>query len=145
MKTYFPKEREITREWHLKDAQGQILGRLATEIVSLLMGKHKPSYSPHLDMGDYVVVVNAAKVAVTGKKAEQKIYRHHTGYLGGLKEITFKELIAKDPTRVIRLAVKGMLPKNKLRKQRLKRLKIFPNLQHPYQDKFEERDNKNDS
>jgi large subunit ribosomal protein L13 len=136
MRTYFPKAKEITCQWHLIDAEGKVLARLTTEIVRLLTGKHKPTYTPHLDCGDCVVVINAAKIIISGRKKEDKIYRHHTGYLGGLKEETFKQLTNKDPTRPLMLAVKGMLPKNKLRKQRLARLKIFSGSTHPYQDRF---------
>lgn len=142
MKTYQPKKDQIKREWHLIDAKGEVLGRLATKIAQLLMGKQKPSFAPHLDCGDYVVVINAAKVKVTGKKLENKIYYHHTGYMGGLKEIHLEEMMAKNPARVIWLAVKNMLPKNKLRKQRLKRLKIFADENHPYNDKIQNKEKK---
>ena len=137
MKTYQLKKNEIKREWHLIDAQDQILGRLATKIARLLIGKHKPTFVPHLDCGDYVVVINAAKIKVTGRKLKNKIYYRHTGYMGGLKEVRLEEMLAKDPTRVIWLAVKNMLPKNKLRKRRLKRLKIFAEENHRYQDKIQ--------
>jgi len=136
MKTYQPKKNQIKREWHLIDAKGQVLGRLATKIAQLLMGKHKSTFVPHLDCGDYVVVINAAEVKVTGKKLKDKIYYRHTGYMGGLKEVRLEEMLAKNPTRVIWLAVKNMLPKNKLRKQRLERLKIFADENHRYSDKF---------
>jgi len=139
MKTYAPRIKDVKRDWHLIDARGKILGRLATQAAQWLMGKHKPKYASYLDMGDYVVVINAAEVAVSGRKMKQKIYYHHTGYLGNLKELSFKQMMAKDPTRVIMLAVRGMLAKNKLRDQRLKRLKIFPGDQHPYADKFKKK------
>ncbi len=142
MKTYQPKKNEIQREWHLIDAKGQVLGRLATKIAHLLMGKHKAAFAPHLDSGDYVVIINAAQIRVTGKKLKDKIYYRHTGYLGGLKETRLEEMLAKDPARVIWLAVKNMLPKNKLQKQRLKRLKIFADENHRYQDKFKQRGRK---
>ncbi len=136
MRTYQPKAKEIKRKWHLIDVEGQILGRVATQIARFLMGKHKVTYSPHLDSGDYVVVINTTKIRVTGKKMKDKIYYRHTGYMGGLKETRLEELMAKDPRRVILLAVKNMLPKNKLRRQRMKRLKIFTGAKHPYKDKL---------
>ncbi len=136
MKTTQLKKEEIKRDWHEMDLSGQILGRAASQVAKLLIGKHKPDYTPHLDCGDYVVVINSADVRVSGKKKENKTYYRHTGYMGGLKETTFDELIEKKPNLVIKLAVKNMLPKNKLRKQRLKRLKIFKSEEHPYGDKF---------
>ena len=136
MKTYQPKASEIKRNWHLLDAQNQILGRLATKIAVLLMGKHKPTFAAHLDSGDYVVVTNCSRIRVTGKKMRDKIYYWHTGYMGGLKQARLEELMTKHPERVIWLAVKNMLPKNKLRKGRLKRLKIFTDGKHPYEEKF---------
>ncbi|KAI8967011.1 50S ribosomal protein L13 [Mycotypha africana] len=122
------------RAWHVVDAKQRVLGRLATNIATTLMGKHKPIYDPASDCGDYVVVINAKDILVSGKKYDQKLYRHHTMYPGGLKEITFKDLQAKDPTEPIRKAVSGMLPKNRLRKVRLERLKIFEGNDHPYKD-----------
>lgn len=136
MKTYQPKGKQIKREWYLIDAKGEVLGRLATKIAVLLMGKQKVSFAPHLDSGDYVVVINASLIRVTGKKLKDKVYYRHTGYLGGLKEITLKELMKKDPKKVIWKAVEGMLPRNKLRDARLKRLKISSNEDHSYQDKI---------
>ena len=121
-KTRVTKAKEIKREWHLINAQDQILGRMAVEIAALLMGKNKPSFVPYLDGGDYVVVINAAKVKVSGRKAENKLYYRHSGYPGGFKKVTFAQQMAKDPTQIIRHAVEGMLPKNKLRDQRLARL-----------------------
>lgn len=135
-KTYQPKQEEIQRNWHLINARGKILGRVATEIAKYLIGKHKVNYVPHLDVGDYVVVTNADKFTVTGKKRKNKMYRRHTGYMGGLKEKTLEELLEDKPKQAIKLAVKNMLPKNKLRKKRLKRLKIFVDEDHPYEDKF---------
>lgn len=132
-KTYLPKQEEIKREWHVIDASGQILGRLASRIAYLLRGKHKPHYTPHLDVGDYVVVLNAAKIRVTGKKMRQKIYYRHSGYPGGLKEIPLERMMAKHPERVIWLAVKGMLPKNTLGRRMLDRLKVYPGETHPHQ------------
>lgn len=136
MKTYSTKPKDIQRRWHLVDLEGQVLGRVATQIAQLLMGKHKPYYVPHLDCGDYVVAINAAKIKVTGKKAQQKLYRRHSGYPGGFKEIPFQRQLEKDPTKIILWAVKGMLPKNKLRARRLARLKVFADANHPYQDKL---------
>lgn len=135
MKTTTTKKSEIKRSWHLFDAEQEILGRLATKTAELLTGKNKPYFAPHLDCGDFVVVINAAKVKVTGKKSSQKIYYRHSGYPGGFRETTFKEQMARDPRKVIRHAVAGMLAKNKLQKPRLTRLKIFIDEKHPYQDK----------
>jgi len=136
MRTKATKASEIKRSWHLIDAKDQILGRLATKIARLLMGKDKPYFVSYLDCGDYVVVTNAAKIRVTGKKAKQKIYYRHSGYPGGFREINFAKQMEKDPSQIIRHAVSGMLPKNKLRDKRLARLKIFVNDKHPYKDKF---------
>ncbi len=135
MKTYSPKSKEIKRDWYLFDAKGEILGRLATQIAQLLIGKGKPTFSYHIDGGDYVVVINSKRVRLTGKKVKDKLYQHHTGYPGGIKEISFKELMEKKPTEAIKKAVWGMLPKNKLRKKRIVRLKIFPAETHPYSKK----------
>jgi large subunit ribosomal protein L13 len=136
MKTYQPKHKDIERNWHLVDAKGAILGRMATKIVGLLMGKHKPTYSNHMDMGDYVVVVNAGKVEVTGRKRKQKVYQKHSGYPGGFKEISFEKMITEQPARVIELAVKRMLPDNRLRQERMRRLKVFAGEKHPYEKKL---------
>lgn len=130
------KEKEVKRNWHLFDAKGKILGRFVSEITKFLLGKHKPNYVPYLDMGDYVVVINAKEIVVSGKKEENKLYTRYSGYPGGLKTITFKELKKNRPTEIIRHAVAGMLPKNKLRKKRLARLYIFENEEHPYKNKF---------
>lgn len=135
-KTFVATPKTIVRRWHLVDIDGQILGRCATKIAGLLIGKHKPNYSPHLDCGDYVVVTNAAKVKVTGNKQEQKMYRWHTGYPGGFRERPFKNQMAAHPDRIITAAVSRMLPKNKLRPLRLKRLNVFPGPEHPYKDKL---------
>ncbi|MBN2379097.1 50S ribosomal protein L13 [candidate division WOR-3 bacterium] len=121
-----------TRKWWLVDARDQILGRLASNIATILMGKSKPTYSPHLDEGDFVVVVNADKIRLTGKKAEAKVYYHHTFYPGGLKEVPFKSMLERHPDRILYLAVKNMLPKNKLRIRRLKRLKLYASALHPH-------------
>jgi large subunit ribosomal protein L13 len=133
MKTYSPKAKDIEREWWVIDATDKALGRIATQIAKLLMGKHKPIYAPHIDTGDYVVVINAAKVKVTGKKAEQKIYYRHTGYPGGLKSPSFKEVFSKAPARVIERAIKGMLPHNRLGRAMFKKLKVYPGNEHPHQ------------
>lgn len=122
----------VERKWHLVDASGKVLGRLATRIALLLMGKRKSIYAPHLDVGDFVVVINAEKVKLTGNKLEKKIYYHHSGYPGGLKEKTAKELLEKHPERLIKLAVKRMLPKNKLGRKMLKRLKVYAGDKHPH-------------
>ncbi|KAI8099781.1 50S ribosomal protein L13 [Halteromyces radiatus] len=122
------------RVWHVVDARQRVLGRLATNVATTLMGKHKPIYDPASDCGDYVVVVNAKDILVTGKKAEQKLYRHHTMHPGGLKEINYADLKKKDPTESLRKAVSGMLPKNRLRDVRLNRLMIFEGAEHPYED-----------
>lgn len=135
MTTYSPKVSEIKHFWHLIDANGQILGRLASEIATLLIGKHKPYFVPHLDCGDYVVVINAKEIKVTGKKETQKQYYRHSGYPGGFRQVTLKEQMAKDPRKIIEHAVAGMLPKNKLKDKRLARLKIFIDEKHSYEDK----------
>src|SRR5437762_3766639 len=132
MKTYNAKPGEIARDWYVVDADGQSLGRLATEIADTLRGKTKPAYTPHVDTGDFVVVVNAEKVRVTGKKLEQKIYYRHSGYPGGLRERTLAEQLARRPEEVIRKAVKGMLPKNKLASAQLRKLKVYAGPEHPH-------------
>ena len=138
MKTYQPKKGEIKRSWYLFDAKGQVLGRLATQIVSILTGKHKKEFSKHMDVGDYVVVINSSQIVVTGRKKEQKLYRRHSGYPGGFKEVKFSELIKRSPNRVIELAVKRMLPDNRLRAKRMNRLKVFPQSKHPFSSKINE-------
>lgn len=132
MKTISAKPHEVQRDWHVIDAKEQVLGRLATKIATLLRGKHKPIYTPHVDTGDYVVVVNAGQVKVTGKKTSDKIYNHHTGYPGGIKSINFEDLMAKDGTRALEIAVKGMLPKGPLGRQMAKKLKIYAGSEHPH-------------
>ena len=141
-KTYSTKASEIKRSWYLVNSDNQVLGRMATRVATLLMGKNKPYFTPHLDCGDYVVMVNCEKVKLTGRKPKQKKYYRHSGYPGGFKEISFQEQMEKDPTKIIRQAVAGMLPKNKLRKKRLARLKIFTGLKHPYQDKLKTKSGK---
>lgn len=135
-KTYQPKAGQIERAWHLVDLQGATLGRAATKIATLLMGKHKPAYAPHLDSGDYVVVINAQELVLTGHKLDHKLYQRHSGYPGGFKETTAKQLMAKDSRRVVELAVKGMLPKNKLQTPRLRRLKVYPGSEHSHTNHF---------
>lgn len=132
MKTYSAKPETVKREWFVVDAADQTLGRLATEIASRLRGKHKPEYTPHVDTGDYIVVVNAEKVAVTGNKSKDKIYHRHTGYIGGLKSISFEKLIDKAPERVIEGAVKGMLPRGPLGRAMFKKLKVYAGNEHPH-------------
>lgn len=132
MKTYSTKATDIKREWHVIDASGQVLGRLATRVAQLLMGKHKPMFAPNLDTGDYVIVVNADKVRVTGNKVKQKVYYRHSGYPGGLKSITFEKLMQTHPTRVMEYAVKGMLPHNRLGARMVKKLKVYASDVHPH-------------
>ena len=120
------------RPWHLVDAKGQVVGRLAARIATVIRGKHKPTYSPNVDCGDYVVVINAKEVVFTGKKMDQKLYRWHTGYPGGLKQRTAKEMMARRPEEILRKAVKGMLPKNKMQALQLKKLRIFAESEHPH-------------
>jgi large subunit ribosomal protein L13 len=132
MKTYSAKPGEITREWYLVDADGLTLGRLATLIADTLRGKLKPQYTPHVDTGDFVIVVNAEKIHVTGSKLDQKMYYRHSGYPGGLKSRTLREQLDRRPTEVLRKAVKGMLPKNRLARQQLTKLKIYAGPEHPH-------------
>ena len=131
-KTYVTKREDVEREWYVVDASGQTLGRLATRVARVLRGKHKPVYSPSVDTGDYVVVVNAERIHVTGRKLDQKIYYRHSGYPGGLKEITLRNLLQKHPTRVIEHAVRGMLPKNRLGRRMFKKLKVYAGPDHPH-------------
>lgn len=133
IKTYSMKEGEIDKAWQVLDADGQTLGRLATQCATLLQGKHKPTYTAHLDMGDFVVVVNASRIKVTGNKLEDKLYYRHTGYVGGLKTTPLAEMLAKDPRRVIELAVRGMLPRNKLARHLLRHLKVYAGPEHPHE------------
>ena len=133
MKTYSAKTGEITREWYIVDAEGQTLGRLATQIADRLRGKGKPVFTPHVDTGDFVVVINAEKIAVTGKKLEQKMYYRHSGYPGGLTTRPLREQLERRPTEVLRKAVKGMLPRNRLSRQQLTKLKIYAGPAHPHE------------
>jgi len=131
-KTLYPAVDEIDRRWHLIDASGQILGRLATEVAVLLRGKHKPIFSPHLDTGDFVVIINAEKVRLTGKKLKDKVYHHHSGFPGGIKSTTAEQMLKKHPTRVIEFAVRGMLPKTKLGEAVFRKLKVYAGAAHPH-------------
>jgi len=133
VKTYTARAEDMEREWFLVNAEGKTLGRLASEIAQVLRGKHKPIYTPHLDCGDYVIVVNADKVQVTGRKLDQKMYYHHTGYPGGIKSISLRNQLQKHPERVLQAAVRGMLPKNRLGRKMLKKLKVYASDSHPHQ------------
>jgi large subunit ribosomal protein L13 len=133
MKTYVAKEQEIEKKWYLVDAKDMVLGRLATQIAVRLRGKHKPIFTPHADTGDFVVVINADKVALTGNKWDNKIYYRHSGYIGGLKQISARKLIEKRPDQVLYMAVKRMLPKNSLGRRQLKKLKIYAGSEHPHE------------
>ena len=132
MKSYIAKPADVDRKWYVIDAEGKTLGKLAVEAAIILRGKKKPIYTPHIDTGDYVIVINAEKVCVTGKKESDKIYKHHSGYPGGLKETPLKELRAKQPEEIIRHAVKGMMPKGKLGRQMFKKLKVYAGPEHPH-------------
>jgi len=132
VKTYSVRKSDIKRQWHVIDASGKVLGRLATQAAVLLMGKHKPMFCRHLDTGDFVVVINADKVRLTGNKARQKVYYRHSGYPGGLKSVSFEEMMQTHPTRVIEHAVKGMLPHNRLGASMVKKLKVYTGASHPY-------------
>lgn len=133
MRTYSTKAGDIKRQWHVVDATGKTLGRLSAQIARLLKGKHKPMYAPHLDTGDYIIVVNAAKVRVTGRKAKQKVYYRHSGYPGGLKQVTFEKMLSSQPTRVIEHAVRGMLPRNRLGRAMFRKLRVYAGDSHPHQ------------
>lgn len=133
MKTFMAKAEEVQRKWYVVDAEGKPLGRLASEVAAILKGKNKPTYTPHVDTGDYVIILNAEKVALTGNKANKKVYRSHTGWAGGLKETSFKGMIEKKPERVIELAVKGMLPHNSLGRAMFKKLKVYKGTEHEHE------------
>ena len=133
MRTFTQKQEEIKRDWYVVDAEGETLGRLASRIAPILKGKHKPSYTPHLDCGDFVIIVNAEKVRVTGRKMDQKFYYHYSGYPGGLSAISLRDQLGRYPERVLQAAVKGMLPKNRLGRQMLKKLKVYAGEEHPHQ------------
>jgi len=132
VRTYSPKASEIQRDWWVVDAQGQVLGRMATKVARILRGKHKPTFTPHLDCGDHVIVVNAAKVTVTSDKADKKVLFRHSGYPGGLKSITLGESLARKPEEVVRGAIRGMLPHNRLGRQMLRKLKVYAGGEHPH-------------
>jgi large subunit ribosomal protein L13 len=133
MKTPIPKQGEIVRQWHVVDADGQVLGRIASKAATILMGKHKPTYTKFLDTGDHVIVINAEKVRLTGRKEEQKLYRRHSGYPGGLTEVGAVKMRATRPTKMVEQAIAGMLPKNKLGKQMYRKLKVYAGPKHPHQ------------
>jgi len=133
MSTPFPSSKTIEREWHVIDAEGQVLGRLATRIATMLMGKHKPMYTPFLDCGDHVVVINAEKVVLTGNKMNDKIYYRHTGYPGGIKEARARRVMREHPTRILQSAVRGMVPKTKLGRQMLTKLRVYAGPEHPHE------------
>ena len=133
MPTPMPKENEIERKWYVVDADGKVLGRLATRVATILRGKHKPLFAPHLDVGDHVVVLNAEKVHLTGRKLQNKQYRWHTGYIGGLREVSAEKMLKTHPERVIEWAVQGMLPKNRLGRAMAKKLKVYRGAAHPHQ------------
>ena len=133
MRTYSPKPGDIDSAWYVIDAEGKVLGRLASETAKLLRGKHRPQYSPHWNIGDHVIVIDAEKVRVTGKKPQQKLYRRHTGWPGGLKATVFKDMQQKFPDRIIHLAVKGMLPRNRLGRAMVRRLRVYAGPTHPHQ------------
>lgn len=133
MKTFMAKPQEVERKWLIVDASGKPLGRLASEVAKLLRGKHKPTYTPHVDTGDHVIVLNAEKVVLTGKKLEQKVYRHYSGYPGGMKEIKYKHFMATKPERAVELAIKGMLPKNSLGRAMYRKLKVYKGTEHEHQ------------
>ena len=132
MKSYMARPLEVERKWYVVDAEGKHLGRLATEIVRVLRGKNKPQYTPHVDVGDFIVVVNADRVAVTGRKAEQRVYRRHSGYPGGMKETSYEQMLARKPAEVLRKAVYGMMPKTRLARKQFKKLKIYAGPEHPH-------------
>jgi large subunit ribosomal protein L13 len=138
MKTYTVNAGEIERRWYVVDAKDQVLGRMASSIAPILRGKHKPTYSPHLDVGDFVIVVNAKDVRLTGKKASQKTYFRHSGYMGGERHIPFRRMLERHPDRIIKLAVKGMLPKNTLGRAMLRKLKVYAGPEHPHEAQLPE-------
>ena len=133
MKTYMAKANEIERKWYIVDADGKTLGRLASEVAKIIRGKHKPIYTPHVDTGDHVVIINAEKIQLTGKKLDQKMYRTHSLYPGGLKEVPYREFLAKKPEKVVYEAVRGMLPHNRLGRQMIKKLRVYRGAEHPHE------------
>ena len=133
MKTYMAKVSEIERKWYVVDVEGKPLGRAASEVAKILRGKHKPQFTPHVDAGDHVIILNAAKVALTGRKMDQKHYRYHTGHPGGLKEVSYRKFLAEKPEKAFQLAVKGMLPKNSLGRAMIKKLKVYRGAEHKHE------------
>jgi large subunit ribosomal protein L13 len=133
MKSFMAKTNEIDRKWYIIDAEGKVLGRLATEIATILSGKNKPTYTPHVDTGDFVIVLNADKIKLTGKKLDQKHYRYHTGHPGGLKEVSYRRLMDEKPEKIVQLAVKGMLPKSSLGRGMIKKLKVYSGTEHNHE------------
>lgn len=138
MKSFMAKSNEIEKKWYVIDAEGKVLGRLATEVATILSGKNKPTYTPHVDTGDYVVIINAEKIKLTGKKLEQKNYSYHTGYPGGLKQVPYKDLIVSKPEKIIELAVKGMLPKSSLGRNMIKKMKVYSGPEHKHEAQMPE-------
>jgi large subunit ribosomal protein L13 len=132
MKTYSPRAKEIRRDWYVVDADGAVLGRLASEVAKILRGKHKPTFAPHLDTGDHVVVINAAKIRLSGEKATKKVYHRHSGYPGGIRDIPYERLLARHPERLVEQAVRGMLPKNRLGRQMFRKLAVYAGADHPH-------------
>jgi large subunit ribosomal protein L13 len=133
MKTYSPKPKEIRRDWYVVDADGAVLGRLASEVAGILRGKHKPTYAPHLDTGDHVIVVNAAKIRLSGEKSGKKVYFRHSGYPGGIKEMPYDRLVSRHPERVVEQAIRGMLPKTRLGRQMARKLSVYAGAEHPHE------------
>lgn len=133
MKSFMAKTNEIDRKWYIIDAEGKVLGRLATEIANILSGKNKPTYTPHVDTGDFVILLNADKIKLTGKKLDQKHYRYHTGHPGGLKQVPYRRMMAEKPEKVVQLAVKGMLPKSSLGRNMIKKLKVYSGTEHNHE------------
>jgi large subunit ribosomal protein L13 len=133
MKTYMARPGTVERKWYVVDAEGQTLGRLASEIAKILRGKNKPEYTPHVDTGDFVVVVNAEKISVTGRKAQQRVFRRHTGYPGGLREVSYEQMLARKPEEILRKAVYGMMPRTRLARKQFKKLKIYAGPEHPHE------------
>ena len=138
MKSYMARPQQVERKWYVVDAEGQTLGRLASELARILRGKNKPQYTPHIDVGDFVVVVNADRINVSGRKAEQKVYRRHTGYPGGLRETSYEQMLDRKPTEILRKAVYGMMPKTRLARQQFKKLKIYAGSEHPHEAQMPE-------
>lgn len=138
MKSYIAKPAEVERKWYVIDAEGQTLGRLSTQVATVLRGKHKPTYTPHVDTGDHVIIINAEKIVLTGKKLDQKKFRWHSGYIGGLKERSYRDMMQRQPEKVVMHAVKGMLPKNSLGRQMLKKLRVYAGPEHGHQAQMPE-------